>query len=231
MVPDASSESSKDGNADDSELDPIALSKWERCAAGLIGVVLAGFGVWAIFVVDSEVDPPALVLIAAVFLLLSVQGTAIRRANRDSVELDRRASPRQIAREAATLLEEEGPIEAEAFIEGASAAAPSLMRSPAFSNVQDIIRRARSYERDVRYAIESSMDYEIVLYSNQLDEDADFTLKSRSPNGQMIDCVVKYSEGIQRGFIASLREIIRRLQPGLRLRRSWSLQTTKLMTT
>src|SRR2546423_8221089 len=52
------------------------LRKWERAVAMLIGTVLAGLAIWALFTSSNQAGTAALLLVAAAFLLIGVQGTA-----------------------------------------------------------------------------------------------------------------------------------------------------------
>jgi hypothetical protein len=122
------------------------LLRWERAVAIIIGATFAGVAIFALFKSANQAGTAALLLVAAAFLLIGVQGTALIRfgSGSTSVELDRRAAAAvQLADEVA----EQNPELAMGILEGAAIIEPSV--GPAASAF-----RAISYESAVRRALE-----------------------------------------------------------------------------
>jgi hypothetical protein len=112
----------------------------------LIGTVLAGLAIWALFTSSNQAGTAALLLVAAAFLLIGVQGTALVRfgSGSASVELDRRVAA---AVQRADEVAEQDPQLALGILEGAAIIEPRV--GPAASAF-----RAMSYESAVRRALE-----------------------------------------------------------------------------
>lgn len=91
------------------------LRNWERLAAGIVGVSLGFSGVWAVFRSSNEAGTSLLLVVAAAFLFLGIQGTAIRRLGSEStgIELERRTEIR-VRRKLAVEVREEARLEVNA---------------------------------------------------------------------------------------------------------------------
>jgi hypothetical protein len=122
------------------------LLRWERAVAIIIGVAFAGVAIFALFRSTNQAGTAALLLVAAAFLLIGVQGTALVRfgSGSTSVELDRRA---EAAVQRADEVAEQDPQLAMGILEGAAIIDPKV--GPAASAF-----RAISYENAVRQALE-----------------------------------------------------------------------------
>jgi hypothetical protein len=105
----------------------LGLVAWERWVAGAVGLVAAGGGGVSVFMSNNQAGSTALLLLGAIFLLLAVQGTAIRRATRESVEMDVRVGRRRVAVKLLEVLDKQGADKAEAFMEGATTRDPGLI--------------------------------------------------------------------------------------------------------
>lgn len=103
------------------------LLVWERIVAGIVGLLAASVGGISVFISSNQAGSTALLLVGAIFLLLAVQGTAIRRATRESVEMDPRAARKRVIEKAQEVFEEHGIEKAEAFVDGATTRDPSLI--------------------------------------------------------------------------------------------------------
>lgn len=123
----ASSNPSERETPEEEDATPVReLVHWERWVAGFAGAAAAGAGGFSVFVSDNQAGSTALMVFGAVFLLLAVQGTAIRRATRESVEMERRSAPRRIVTEAREKINAGEPDQARAYIEGASESSPEV---------------------------------------------------------------------------------------------------------
>ena len=122
------------------------LRRWERAVAMIIGTVLAGLAIWALFTTSNQAGTAALLLVAAAFLLIGIQGTALVRfgSGSASVELDRRVAA---AVQRADEVAEQDPRLALGILEGAAIIEPRV--GPAASAF-----RAMSFESAVRRALE-----------------------------------------------------------------------------
>jgi hypothetical protein len=122
------------------------LLRWERAVAIIIGTAFAGVAIFALFNSANQAGTAALLLVAAAFLLIGVQGTALIRfgSGTTSVELDRRAAA---AVQRADEVAEQDPQLAMGILEGAAIIEPRV--GPAASAF-----RAISYENAVRQALE-----------------------------------------------------------------------------
>jgi hypothetical protein len=101
------------------------LGTWERAAAMSIGIVFGGLAVWALFTTSNQAGTAALIVVAAGFLLIGIQGTALIRLSGGtaSVELERKqAAIAQRVSEVAEL----DPQLALGIVEGASIAEPRI---------------------------------------------------------------------------------------------------------
>lgn len=122
------------------------LRRWERAAAMVIGTILAGVAIWALFTSSNQAGTAALLLVAAAFLLIGVQGTALVRfgSGSASVELDRRVAA---AVQRADEVAERDPRLAQGILDGAAIIEPRV--GPAAGAF-----RTMSYESAVRRALE-----------------------------------------------------------------------------
>jgi hypothetical protein len=139
-------------SADNSEL-PEPLVKWERICALTIGVICGGAGGYAVFEKSNQAGTAMLLILAAIFLLIGVQGTPLIKfgSSSGSVELERRR--RRKVQEALEQANEENNAEkAEGIVEGVKLVAPDLL--PKSFNIY------RDYEDSVARAL-SEMGYEV----------------------------------------------------------------------
>lgn len=124
----------------------VGLVWWERLLSGALAAAAGGAGGVSVFTTQNEVGSAALLLFSAVFALIAVQGTAIRRANRESIELDPRARSAKVEQRARAVLVERGPESADEFVMGAITTDPDIERTPRMSELQRTIRQAMDYE-------------------------------------------------------------------------------------
>jgi hypothetical protein len=122
------------------------LLRWERTLAIIVGAAFAGVAIYALFKSANQAGTAALLLVAAAFLLIGLQGTALVRfgSGSTSVELDRRAAA---AVQRADEVAEVDPQLAMGILEGAAIIEPRI--GPAASAF-----RAVSYENAVGQALE-----------------------------------------------------------------------------
>ena len=146
---------------DSSAADPHVrgLSRGERWAATAAGIVGVGTGGLGIFLSDNQAGTTAILLLGAVFLLMGVQGTAITKASKESVELERRRAGLKVLEKAAERIEAEEPDEAKELAEAAQEVDPSLAHDPSFSTLTVEIYRQQVFNAfpDVRRAVESEL--------------------------------------------------------------------------
>src|SRR6266702_5760117 len=113
-----SDESNNSTSGDNGEL-PEPLVKWERICALAIGAICGGAGGYAVFEKSNQAGTAMLLILAAIFLLIGVQGTPLIRfgSSSGSVELERRR--RRKVQEALEQANEENNAEkAEGIVEG-----------------------------------------------------------------------------------------------------------------
>jgi hypothetical protein len=164
------------------------LVAWERWIAGLIGLGAAGAGGVSVFMSDNQAGSTALLVFGAIFMLLAVQGTAIRRATRESVELERRSAVRKVVNEARERIDAGEPDVAQAYIEGAADTDPAVATDAAIRDVA-----ADAYVQRVGQAISrvvnASASYEVSLSRDY----ADARIRDRrDPNGPVIEVYCKH---------------------------------------
>jgi Restriction endonuclease len=138
-------------SADTSELSE-PLDRWERICALAIGVICGGAGGYAVFEKSNQAGTATLLALAAIFLLIGVQGTPLIRfgSSSGSVELARiRRGAAEALRQAK---EESSPERAEGIVEGVRLVAPDLVPK----TFNDYIE----YENSVASAL-SNMGYEV----------------------------------------------------------------------
>jgi hypothetical protein len=131
----------------------LGLNLVERGLAGIVGVVASVAGGIAVFRTDNQAGTTALLLLGAVFLLLAVQGTAVRRANKDSLELDKRTLARKIAHEAERALSNGRIDDARNYVEGAIAGNPEITDLPEIARLEKEIWDLTRYEAEIRSAL------------------------------------------------------------------------------
>lgn len=122
------------------------LRTWERTASLLIGVVFGGLAILALFDTANQAGTAALVVVAAAFLLIGIQGTALIRlgGGSASVELERKQAA--VAQRVSEVAERD-PQLALGIIEGATIAEPRIgPGAGAFL--------AKTYKDNVRRAVE-----------------------------------------------------------------------------
>jgi hypothetical protein len=139
------------------------LSRKERTLAGVPGILAAAAGGYSVFVSDNQAGTAALMLFAALFLLMAVQGTPLKRMAKDSFELERRTPPGVVAEKA---LEKSGAgdsDQAQAYIEGAADANPAIASAPVVQDASALV-----YVERVSQALDRviTVDHEI-LSSNK----------------------------------------------------------------
>jgi hypothetical protein len=112
---------------DDMIADEMQL--WERWVALVLGVLLAGPGVWAVFASSNQAGSAVLLLIGAALLLIGVQGTPLIKigGSTANLELERRRRRTQKAIEQADT--EPNPDVAHGMIEAAAIMEPNLVLS------------------------------------------------------------------------------------------------------
>lgn len=124
------------------------LRTWERWVAGVFGFLGAAVGGTAIFVTDNQAGTTAMLLIGAIFTLMAVQGTAVRKAAKDSVEMYDREVVERATKEAKDALEEKDYLTARAIIETAKEENPGISHDPALEVIDYAV-----YEKEVHQAI------------------------------------------------------------------------------
>jgi hypothetical protein len=162
---------------------PELLAKWERSCALLIGAVCGEAGGYTVFERSNQAGTVMLLILAAIFLLIGVQGTPLIKfgSSSGSVELELRRR-RNVKEALERANEESSPEKAEGIVEGVKLVAPDLV--PASYNPY------RQYEDAVAGAI-SRMGYEVWqdISVKQLRLDLKIT-----GNGRTIYAELKYYE-------------------------------------
>jgi len=145
----------KDADApSDDDLDTSGLGGWERFFAGLVGAVGVGAGGVGIFLSENQAGTTTILLVGAVFLLMSVQGTRIIKAGKDSVELEQKRRGRKLTERAVEAIEnKKDPEKAAELAAAARRADPSLSKEPSFRYLKHQIYERQAYEA-VRRAID-----------------------------------------------------------------------------
>ena len=153
---------------------PEPLVKWERICALTVGAVCGGAGGYAVFEKSNQAGTAMLLILAAIFLLIGVQGTPLIRfgSNSGSVELERRRR-RKVQQALEQANEENNAEKAEGIVEGVKLVAPDL--------VPRSFDSYRQYEYSVVDAL-SKMGYEVSqeLLVRQLRVDLRITKNGRT---------------------------------------------------
>src|SRR5580698_6721018 len=104
------------------------LVTWERICALAIGVACGGAGGYAVFEKSNQAGTTMLLILAAIFLLIGVQGTPLIKfgSNSGSVELERRRR-RKIEEAIEQANEENNKQKAEGIVEAVKLVAPDLV--------------------------------------------------------------------------------------------------------
>lgn len=132
---------------------PEPLVKWERICALTVGAICGGAGGYAVFERSNQAGTAMLLILAAIFLLIGVQGTPLIRfgSNSGSVELERRRR-RKVQQALEQANEEDNAEKAEGIVEGVKLVAPDL--------VPKSFETYRQYEDSVANAL-SKMGYKV----------------------------------------------------------------------
>lgn len=170
------------------DLLPVAGLSWrERSAASALGLAGVGVGGVGIFLSENQAGTTAMLILGAVFLLMGVQGTAIRRASKDSVEMEQRARRAQVVSQAEEVLQTEGPEQAEAFIEGASAIDPELAKSRWLAGVRGEIYHSQVIAQLIEIVNSRFHDMFDVLVNHWVDgREYDAVLRSKAKTDNQI---------------------------------------------
>lgn len=156
--------------ANDAEVAPSRprgtnLRTWERWLAGIFGFLGTAVGGTAIFVTNNQAGTTAMLLVGALFILMAVQGTAVRKAAKDSVEMYDREAVERTSKDVQDALEEKDYFTARAIIETAKEEHPAISRNPAIEVLDYAV-----YEKEVQQAIErvvpKIVDYEVTILTN-----------------------------------------------------------------
>jgi hypothetical protein len=112
------------------------LGRWERLCALTIGVISGSAGAYTVFERSNQAGSVMLLVLAAVFLLIGIQGTPLIKfgSTTASLELERRREAKaevQHAYEEAT--EENNSARAQGIVEGVSLIAPELVPANLFT--------------------------------------------------------------------------------------------------
>ncbi|TJZ80022.1 hypothetical protein FCG67_03785 [Rhodococcus oryzae] len=120
--------------------DPAPLNRWERTAAALAGVTGSVAGGVAVFVTDNQAGTAALLVAGVAFLLIGIQGTALKRiGSGDQVaEFDLRAANEVVDKAEAVRAAGQPERDVEALVDVAIMIDPSVEHRP--------------FVREVRYA-------------------------------------------------------------------------------
>jgi hypothetical protein len=121
---------------------PRDLTSLERSLAGVIGIAGAVVGGAGIFLSDNQAGTAIILLLGVVFLIMAVQGTAIRRITKEGGDFADRSAERAAVERVQATLEDKGTSAAQAALDAATAASPDLERSPAVGVIS-----ATLYER------------------------------------------------------------------------------------
>lgn len=101
-----------------------ALSGTERLFAGAAGLTFSVLGSVAVFATTKEIGTAAMLLLAAAFLLIAIQGTPVTRASREG--FDFRSTEKDVEDSREVIEETKGPEQAFFFVEGAATANPNI---------------------------------------------------------------------------------------------------------
>lgn len=167
--------------ADEGDL-PEPLVKWERVCAMAIGAICGGAGGYAVYERSNQAGAVMLLVLAAVFLLIGVQGTPLIKfgSSTGSLELERRR--RRRVEQALEQASEEGSTEkAEGIVEGVRIVAPDL--------VPKSFEDYKNYENSVADAL-TDMGYEILREPRHPQIRADMAIVK---NGRSVYAELKYS--------------------------------------
>ena len=157
-------DSEPDGEASDLSLVPdgSALRRWERWVAGALGGIGVGAGGVAMFLTDNQAGTTAMLLLGAMFLLIAVQGTPVRKASKDTIELAKRGEIDRVAHKASDKLEEEGPDAARDIIEGAAAVRPGIKDEPPLRSIGGVAYR-EGLRKGLFRAVRTLTAYEVTV--------------------------------------------------------------------
>ncbi|MCA1600820.1 MAG: hypothetical protein LC776_03925 [Acidobacteria bacterium] len=130
---------------------PRDLTTAERALAGFIGATGTGVGGVGIFLSDNQAGTAVISLLGVIFLVMAVQGTALRRLTKDGGDFADRALEQHTVNKVQEALEEQGPKAAQAALDAATAARPALERSPAVAVINGHL-----YEREAIDAVRAA---------------------------------------------------------------------------
>jgi hypothetical protein len=187
---------SEDERAESSPSPPTEpLGRWERATALAVGIASGGGGGYAVFASANQAGTAILLILAAIFILIGIQGTSLIRFSTGSntVELERR---RHKVEQAVAAAAKEDPQRAAGIIEGAGLALPVLGD---FASTQALL-----FERRLELAI---LELGYKTSHPALDSDIDLTVTDRTQHA--VNIIAKYRNSSPMSS-HPLRDIIKR---------------------
>ena len=131
---------------------PRDLITWERWVAGVAGAIGTGAGAAGVFLSENQAGTAVLLVLGIVFLLMAIQGTAVRRITRDGGDFaERTVAEERTVDNVQQTLDERGVGAAQAALDAATAVRPDLLLSPAVGALS-----AQLYEREVIDAVRTA---------------------------------------------------------------------------
>jgi hypothetical protein len=106
------------------------MKLWERWVAIVLGVILAGLGVWAVFKSSNQAGSAVLLLMGAAFLLIGVQGTPLIKIGGSTANLELERRRRRFEKAIEQAKSETNPDVAQGMIEATTILEPQLASSP-----------------------------------------------------------------------------------------------------
>lgn len=131
---------------------PRDLVEWERWVAGIVGLLATAAGGAGVFLSTNQAGTAVILVLGIIFLLMAVQGTAVRRITRDGGDFaDRAGAEERTVDNVQQTLDEQGPEAAQAALSAATAARPDLRGSAAVGALS-----AQLYEREAIDAVRAA---------------------------------------------------------------------------
>ncbi len=134
-------------------VDAAPLSRWERLAAAVAGVLACGAGVLAVFRSDNQAGTVALILAGALFLLMGVNGAPLVRARYQDYELFMARRRREVVGN----IDDEPVESAVVALETLRTVDPQAARDPAFLHAaaalygRQVFNRLKQIEPNATY--------------------------------------------------------------------------------
>ncbi|WP_344085759.1 hypothetical protein [Luedemannella helvata] len=175
-------------------MDPLPW--WARSLAALIGLAAGSFGTFAIFRSDNQAGTAALLVLAAAFMLMGLQGTPLLRFGSGDASVQLAAIRRRAVQVAETAAQKESPEVAAAVADAVESITPGVLHP------------AIRYEKQLIAAI-AQIDPTLEVVMPPHDKGIDLVVRDRHNRAAVIEVRYLTRQRLERHAIVAAEERLR----------------------